>query len=365
MKIAYIYSELPSYVRVKKNIKIFQDLGHSVVYIGCNRDGKTYDSSLDSFTCKIYQKKIPHGGFSSLVGSIQFLLFAIKNLRDADPDVLIFCNEEYYLAAVLSMKRYKYTVCEVLDSLSIRVVGRLSIFNALFTFYCNYVRKHVDLIVEMNQARLSLYPMNYRNAIVIPNANTDISAIECDLPFKLPDNFIFVSGSIVEGINGLETLVAAAMHFQNLYIVYAGRSEEVFIRYTSQFERVVLLGNLEPKVAVAVGARATAMWAHYRPVNFNYLYAAPNKLYDAIATGVPLLINSECKASDDAINAGIGFVSDYGNKEQLINKINEILRFDNSIASTIRSNAIELYKVKYSSSVIKDMWANILGNVRE
>jgi hypothetical protein len=46
----------------------------------------------------------------------------------------------------------------------------------------------------------------------------------------------------------------------------------------------------------------------YAPINENNINASPNKVYDSIQTGTPLIINSEVRISEWVKEKGIGFI---------------------------------------------------------
>ncbi len=46
----------------------------------------------------------------------------------------------------------------------------------------------------------------------------------------------------------------------------------------------------------------------YAPINQNNINASPNKVYDAIQTKTPLIINAEVKVSEWVKNNGLGFI---------------------------------------------------------
>jgi hypothetical protein len=60
-----------------------------------------------------------------------------------------------------------------------------------------------------------------------------------------------------------------------------------------------------------LGQKASAIFAHYKPLNQNFRLAAPNKVYEAFALARPLLINSEAVISQMCRDEGFGYVSPY------------------------------------------------------
>src|SRR5690606_42137033 len=58
-------------------------------------------------------------------------------------------------------------------------------------------------------------------------------------------------------------------------------------------------GILEQGKAIRLAAvRADYILCVYRPVNENNVYASPNKIFDAIQAGIPLIINREVNVAE-------------------------------------------------------------------
>jgi glycosyltransferase involved in cell wall biosynthesis len=357
----YIYSELPTYVRVEKNLRLFNDIYDDVTYIGCNRSGGKWKKPLPNIKYNIYEEKIAHGGIKSVKNSIGFLFYVMKKLNNIKPDVIIFCNEEYYLPFLFPfISRPKFLVCEVLDSLAIRVVGPMSNFSPIFSLYCRYVRKKVDLVVEMTEERLSFYDEENINSVVIHNSpmirSNDLELSD-SINIKLPKSpYIFVSGSILQGISGIETLLDATSRIKDVVIVFAGRKSGSWVDEVISHPKVNYLGVLAPEDALLVARKSLAIFAHYKPVNRNYIFAAPNKLYDSLSIGKPIVINSECKASDIAISAGNAFVSDYGDVSMLEARLIQIVNLTEYEKSEISNHSLSTFTEKYSWEVMKKRW---------
>ncbi len=368
MKLVYIYSELPTYVRVEKNLTLFKELYSEVVYIGCNRSGGEWDTPVSGIEYHVYEKEIAHGGLASVKNSLSFLQYVISKLKILKPDVVIFCNEEYYLPFILPfVPRPKYLVCEVLDSLAIRVVGPMSIFTSLFNVYCKYVRTRVDLIVEMTDERLSFYDEKKLNTVVIHNSPmnrcNDLSlSLSQSIIAKLPNKpYIFISGSILQGISGIETLLEAVSRLERIEIVFAGRKSSHWVDEVINHPKVNYLGVISPENALLVAKNSMAMYAHYKPVNRNYVFAAPNKLYDSLSIGKPLIINQECKASDVAIKAGNAFISNYGDVDMLEAKILQLIALTSEEKLAMHDKATSIFMKEYSWGVMQKRWISALN----
>tara|TARA_Y100000588_G_scaffold65221_1_gene65101 strand:+ start:16520 stop:17668 length:1149 start_codon:yes stop_codon:yes gene_type:complete len=377
MRLVYIYSELPSYVRVNKNLSVFSNKFDEVHYIGANRNGIDWvDGYLaDNVFCHIFDSRIPNGGFKSIIKSISFSFFASQKLNAIKPDILVLGNEEAYVPFLLSnvTRRDTKIICELLDSLAIRLTGRLTVLTPFARAFSSYVLNVSDRVVEVSEARLSRHKNKENKFSVIhnsPEENFLDSELLSDLLTQRLDgiqDFIYVSGSVVPHISGVESLLAAVEELNDegyrVSIVYSGRLNGEWANnsfFSSKY--VHSLGCLTPSQSLNLAQKSIAMFAFYKPINLNYVYAAPNKVYDAIRIAKPVLMNSECKAKYLLNDFGLLLESSFGNVSQIKKNIVSLL---NEGQPTIKEKAEikERYDKEFSWPIMVKKWNQVLNEV--
>lgn len=362
-KLIYVYSELPTYIRIKKNLALFSQLFDEILFIGANRSGgQIADESFpENVRFSIYDKKIAHGGLGSIFQSAGFAFYVLNVLRQNRADVIVFVNEE--LLWTTKFLTYKpRIICEVLDSLAIRTFGFVSYFEPIFKIYCNYFYKECDSIVEVSKHRLEYRKYQHTSVVVIPNSPVT-SNLNLDLFPELDElDYIYVSGSVVPGVSGVEQLLEAfeVANLSSLKIVYSGRLNgnwalDVF--FSKPY--VINMGALSPEQSLVVANKSIAMFAFYKPINLNYIYASPNKVSDALLLAKPLLINSECEAKHLVMNAGLALCSPYNDVNSLVENLH-LLVSNNFTVSIEKSNSI--FRNEFSDSSISLNWKKVLIN---
>ncbi len=292
-------------------------------------------------------------GISGLATSLRFTAYVKKQLRAISPDVVIATNEDYVLPfAVGYIARPPILVCDLIDSLAIRTVDSLRHLNLLWSLLSRWSLKSVDGLVEVTDERLARHKRLPKQSVVI--FNSPPSAI-LEPRSGLPDKFIYVCGSILDGVSGVEALVTACERL-GVSIVFAGRPIGSWM--TSHFLNHALVTNLNettPRGSMEIAAAATAMFAHYKPFVENHIYAAPNKLFDAMMVGIPLLINSECLVSQFAEKAGFGMPTRFGNADELEHAIKTIYSPDEALRAAC-TNAQTLFEAEYSWQRMEERW---------
>lgn len=345
MKILYSHTSTPNYIRCLKNITALTEAGHSVIFFGVQREGgPVYDADafagVPNLKVELYPHKFPHG-LGSAIYLMRFLVALRRKIEEVKPDVVLLTNEELMLATPFLNKRYRI-VLDAIDALDIRS-DSLASLHVLIRHFVNYARSKADLVVEVEEFRSTLRPAFENKTIIVRNtpAASNLATVDpaasCDLNPPLPSKYIYASGSLNSNINGVETLITAAKRFDGLHVVIAGfiKDQSLLDMIEANHDHVVFYGPLSHTQSMALGQQASAIFAHYKPLNQNFRLAAPNKVYEAFALARPLLINSEAVISQMCRDEGFGYVSPYGDVaalEQVIACMLQI-RVDKSVGA--------------------------------
>ena len=321
--VAYLHTDNPHYIRVSKNIPTFKRLFREVHYLGCSRFKKwSDDDGIPGVRYHISERILPQGISSHHAA---YLNEAREQLLGIRPDVVVATNEEMTIPFVLGyFPRSKVLVMDLIDSIGIRMVGRMRHFNPVWQSLSAITRANVDGLVEMTDERLQRHSNKPKICSVIFNSPEWRSV---DPRTDLPPKFVFASGTASDRNSGYETLLSAVERIPELKIVFAGRPvgpwlNEVFLSHP----QVVNLGEVTPSEALRVTASSTALFGYYRPEVLNYIYAAPNKIFDAMMTAVPMVINSECRASEFALKYGFGFTAPFADADRLEVVLRELMQ---------------------------------------
>lgn len=353
-KLVYIHSDSPNNVRVSKCLQVFEKLFEEVHYIGCVRTGVWNDSEALSGVHYHIDSRKARRGIRGLITSLRFVAYVKQQLQEISPDVVIATNEDYVLPFMVGyFKRPPVLICDLIDSLAIRTVDALRYLNPLWSLLSKWSIASIDGLVEVTDERLARHKKLPKHHVVIFNSPPSMSLQPRP---NLPDKFIYVCGSILDEISGVEALVAACEKVKGTSIVFAGRPIGPWM--TSSFLNhplVTNLGETTPKGSMEIAASATAMFAHYKPFVENHIYAAPNKLFDAMMVGIPLLINSECLVSDFAKKTGFGMPTRFGNVEELERAIEAVYAPKEQLIAACE-HARVLFETQYSWQHMEERW---------
>ncbi|MCK4723697.1 MAG: glycosyltransferase, partial [Dehalococcoidia bacterium] len=155
---------------------------------------------------------------------------------------------------------------------------------------------------------------------------------------------ILYQGGFVGG-RGLDRLVLAAAHLDRgvLVLMGWGELEEELRRLVKKMgleRRVFFTGPVAPDRVVYYCMSASVGVVIYLRTSLNNYYATPNKLYEYIHAGLPVVC-SDFPALEEVVEGhGLGYTFDPKESESIAEAINRVLA-DEQQYDTMRKNALE------------------------
>lgn len=122
-----------------------------------------------------------------------------------------------------------------------------------------------------------------------------------------------------------------------------GGDEEIILEYARRLPNVEFHGRIPYEEALRLSARADILFATYDPAVPNHRYSSPNKLFEAMALGKPIVVARGTGADQLVEHYGLGFVVEYGNVEQLEDVLNQVASWSREVKSTFAKHAQGVY----------------------
>ena len=146
-----------------------------------------------------------------------------------------------------------------------------------------------------------------------------------------------------------------------LHIGGFGAIEEDVKHYGAIHENIKYYGRVSYKTVLEVENNSDILTAIYDPAVPNHKYAAPNKFYEALMLGKPLIMIKNTGMSDIVQDNGIGAVIDY-TKEDLEAAIAQLIDRKDEW-SDISKKMKQLYSEHYSWDTMKDRIENLYKTI--
>lgn len=293
-------------VRMRKVVSSFTANGIDVVYIGCRRGRSGKRGS--GFRRVHVSPPIPSGSTAKIFLAPIWAIAVACYLRFMKPASASYAADfEAGLAAFLSGQPYVY---DVLDTYADRY-NVPSVVKAALRWMEGVVAKKARALVHVDDIRRSTLPEHKKTIVVrnVPMRKDLPAATDC----KVFD--LIASGNLDEN-RGVDQLLTAAIG-TNAKIALIGRLSDAVAEQCKSSPGARHFGYVDSSEALSLTLKSKAVYAVYDPARSINLIACPNKFYDAVACGVPIVMNREISLSRVVEEHGLGWTFEFGNTVEL------------------------------------------------
>ncbi len=290
--------------------------GYPCVFIGWNRFAEAWQPTNARWKREIWHQ--PAGmGLYTAGHFFRFRRFVQTALAQHSVDLVIGVNEEIvYLLDKWRGRHFSSLLLDARDELDIRVQTSIPLLGRILGHVACQAREAADAILCAHPRRRDRYrPAHQRKTVILANYPVDCGA---QLWGRMPEGEfrIFAGGALSEE-RGLRFLLKAA-EAARVRIFSAGRLMDDYARRIFCCHRLVhYVGCLSAEAAMAQLAGCHASVAFYAPGRTINRLAAPNKVYDALCVGRPILVSGETEIADWVEQHGVGHRIKYGDVDGL------------------------------------------------
>ncbi|MGL4452999.1 MAG: glycosyltransferase family 4 protein [Sarcina sp.] len=345
--------------RVEKEVNALEKNGFKVSILAWDRDVSKEKST--EYFLNNSKVRINYISIKSLYGIgfkknlVPLLSFQIKELvylikhRDKY-DIIHACDFDTILPAVLIAKIFrKKIIYDIFDY----YVDAFSVPNILKNFIKkidNTIISIVDGVILCTEMRLNqIKGSNPKKICIIHNSPKELVGEDNKEKISLNKEKIkLVYVGILSKDRFLKEIVDIVAQNENyeLYIGGFGILEEEIKIASSKSKNIIYYGKLDYQTTVQLEKACDIMFAIYDPAVPNHYYAAPNKFYESLMLGKPIIMAKNTGMSDIINEYKIGEVIDF-NKKDLENALLKISSRKNKWAEISQRGQL-LYKEKYS-----------------
>lgn len=344
--------------RVTKEAESLQKNGFDVMILGWDRDGFLgNDTKLElkeyKIPIKVFKRRAKYGaGIKSIFKLLEFQIWLLYNLlkNRKNIDIIHACDLDTALPARFIAKFYKKRM--VYD---------------IFDYYIDshYVPNKVKKIVEkteiniINNADLTIICTEERKkqikkavpkkSIVIYNTpKIDENSINQKVLKSSNNKFKIVYVGILQDNRLLKEIGEEIRKYPDLelHIGGFGQLQKYFLELSQKYDNIFYYGQMKYEDVLKLEKDANILFATYNPEIPNHKYSAPNKLYEAMALGKPIIVCKNTGIDELVKNENIGISISYDAKKFI--EVIEQLSGNKKMQKRLSDNAKRLYNEKYS-----------------
>ncbi|WP_270325257.1 glycosyltransferase [[Eubacterium] hominis] len=303
-------------------------------------------------------------GFKNIIPFIKFqyrlMTWLIKNRKSIK--LIHACDFDTAFSASLVNKIIKKIfIFDIFDYLS--TDAKTVLQKILKKAEDNIINNSTATIICTEQRKMQISDANPKSLTVIHNSpymidiknNNYKSAVNKKMKIAyvgiLQDNRLLIEiGQVVSERDDIE-----------LHIGGFGKYEEYFKKLSNKCSNVYFYGKLSYNETLKLENSCDIMVAIYDPKIGNHKYAAPNKFYEALMLGKPLIMVNGTGMSSLLKDKGIGVLINYS-KEGFNNGIEEIMKlmpYKKEIAKKMKS----LYDEEFSWNEMENRLQNLYKNL--
>ena len=332
----YVCANDGSDMRINKEIKSLHKR-FNIIFIGF---GETTNCYVAPYCNKIILVK---GKRNSLPVLLRQIFYFLKVLVTKKIKTIHIINEQLYIF-FYPFLFFKYTVLDLFDSIFLKK----NLTHKRFDWLKKLVYLPVNKIIVTDENRYRLMPETlHSKCIILPNFP---EYFHCSFVKEQSQELRIIYNGWMGLNRGTEIVEGLLKTKSRIKIYMAGWfSDEHTKRLVDKYpENIEFLGVIPQRSALEIAQKkADYILCVYAPVNQNNINASPNKVYDAIQTSTPLIINAETKISDWVKDKGIGFilphyeVKDFIDLYNNLNKAKEVFRFNGNLKTEYAWEKVE------------------------
>jgi glycosyltransferase involved in cell wall biosynthesis len=333
---------------------------YSILALGWNREN-VHSNIVDNYITdlKLCNLGAPVGKSlirspRMLISYVYYWMWLFIELIKARPDVVHSCDLDTAIPCYLYKLFFKKKmVFDIFDRYAMAFVpSKNKLYYSAVNFLEEFLSKRSDVLINVSNEALNTFRKKPNYCVVIMNCPEDFGIYKD----RSKDDTILTivyTGAILRKLHGLINVVAAIKDVANVELVLAGwylNSDKEFLDEILLVPNVKYRGLLQPKDALALEASADVMIALYEPELLWYNIMLPNKLFEAMMCGIPLVTNI---APNIVKEADCGIIVSYDDVDE-IRKAIITLRDNAALQRRLGQNGRKAYLEKYNWSKMEE-----------
>jgi glycosyltransferase involved in cell wall biosynthesis len=331
------------------------------------------NSDNNDFEYKIAKFKLaaPYDKLSALLFLPFWWVYEFVFLLRNEADVIHACDLDTLYPAIIA-----------------KSIKRVRLFYIIYDFYASnlpdgfprYVRKLIRRLV----AFIEKYGIKFTDALFLVDESryeevkgSQIKKLE--YIYNTPPDFVqkykveqqssnhdfrIFYGGLLHKSRGLEYMIEAVKELDNVKLIIAGAGVDsgIIKKAAQQTNKIYYIGYISYEKLIKYTMKADVLFAFYDPSVPNNKRASPNKLFEAMMCGKPIIVSDGSSMANIVRSENCGVVVPYGDVDA-IKSIVVNLKNNSAICCSIGKNGRIAYDKKYSWRIMEDRLLKVYQDV--
>jgi glycosyltransferase involved in cell wall biosynthesis len=342
--------------RVEKEARALSLLGYEVVILAWDRTGELPKTTRNSdFVIHRLSAPAPYGSLKIVFSLVRFNIWLMWRLLTSRYSYIHACDLDTGFAALLITKlRRKPLVYDMFDCY-IEANADL-----LPSFTHKFVRQLEGFVVSLASAtiivddarREQIADMKPRKLVVVYNSPEEVPQAQVSEKNKEKLN-IFYAGVLAKN-RGFTYLLKALSEVKDAEVTIAGfgADEAYVMEECSRYSNITFIGKLSYQEVLEKSQQADLLFALYDPAVPNHRYSSPNKLFEAMMLGKPIIVSDKTGMSDKVEEYKNGLVVTYGSTTELTSAVEKLASVE--VREKMSQNGKRAYQEVFSWKIMID-----------
>ncbi len=294
-----------------------------------------------------------------------FILKSAKAIRGFHPEFIVASDIEGLLASYLCKERDIKIIYDIRDTTGGKYYRLPKAIVRLIVWMESRIVNSADAIMIVDSRRLEELPpqvLCHPRIITVTNYVQDLSEVVPIFKRVAPKEKLQVClcGLLIPQ-RGLDIALDAVRRSNNIHLVLCGTTRGVEVEQKIRKNpNTTYLGNLTHLEALAYIRQSDIVLALYDPSLPAHRICAPNKMYESLMLGRPVIVNRGTGLESIIETDGTGYVIDYS-CEDLIRVLNMAYTEGRNQLAQYGLRARKAYECKYNWNVNNAMLDNLLN----
>lgn len=328
-----VSNDLNTDQRVKKMCSSLQLLGYEIILQGrIKKDSAAINRNYKVKRFKLWFNKGALFYINLNIRLFFYLLFSnYDRIHANDLDTLLAA----FLASKIRSKPLVYDSHEIFSEVP-EIQGRW--VKKVWVGLENFLLPRVENIITVNQSIANYYGKKFNKKIYvirnIPEKKKGFSPkgrMELNLPEKM---FIaIVQGTGINIDRGNEELLSSMKMLSNILLLFVGSGDAIsrlktIVKDEELDEKVKFIDKMPYDELIHYTANANLGISLDKATNLNYLFSLPNKIFDFISVGTPILASELPEVAGIVRNYNVGIVIDNVDPQSIAAGIKSMMETD-------------------------------------
>ena len=358
--------------RVEKIARVLVDQGYEVICLGWDRTAALeLVEERDGYQIRRLMIKAKFGsGIYNLPALLRWQVRLLHWLwkHRQEYDLIHACDFDTVLPALLvCWALQRHLIYDIFDFYADHLRRTPVLFKHAIRTLDLWVISKADAVILVDESRqIQIAGSHARKLLFIYNSPEDVSS---HLNGKTkgeeqPTGLRLAYIGLLQKERGLVEMLEILRRHPNWHLDMAGfGGDEVELRAEAlKLSNVTWFGRVSYEQTLALSQAADVLFATYDPTIANHRYSSPNKVFEAMMLGKPIIVASDTNMDRIIQAEDCGLVVDYGDIQELDDALTALCD-DPSLRAKLGRNARVAYENRYSWQIMSQRLSDLYKDV--